>query len=182
MKKKLVPIAAFLAATSVSAGDFDDVNVGAEISGNNWTLAHTIDESTELSYNLDLGPLGNRVSFELDQSGAEDAHTLGLGSQLSFWGVDIDQKVNWEYSKGEWSSESTVGTSMCGLGLDAKVTMDIDDFDYSGTEFGASYNLALSDHVSIVPSVTVPFDADHDREDITGKIVLRFALGESPKQ
>lgn len=182
MKKKLIPIVAFLAATSVSAGDFDDVNVGAEISGNNWTLEHTVDESTELSYNLDLGPLGNRVSFKLDQSGTNDAHILGLGTQLSFWGVDIDQQVNWEYSEGEWSSESTVGTSMWGMGLDAKVIMDIDDFDYSGTEFGASYTVALGDRVSIVPSVTVPFGADHDREDITGKIVVRFALGETSKQ
>ena len=41
--KKLVPLAALLVATSVSAGDFDTVDVKLSATSNDWTIEHVVD-------------------------------------------------------------------------------------------------------------------------------------------
>ena len=41
--KKLVPLAALLAATSVSAGDFDTVDVKMSATSGDWTISHVVD-------------------------------------------------------------------------------------------------------------------------------------------
>ena len=70
--KKLIPLAALLAATSVSAGDFDTVDVKLAATSGDWTIEHVVD-GTDVKVKRAFSLLGSETSSGIPMSVAWSA-------------------------------------------------------------------------------------------------------------
>ena len=71
---------------------------------------------------------------------------------------------------------------MFGLDGSATTNWDLDDFAYDGLDVGAGYTLKLSDSFSIRPNVTIPFDDDFNRGDLTAGVSISLSFGSSSSE
>ncbi len=54
--------------------------------------------------------------------------------------------------------------------------MDIDDFDYTGTDFGADYSFKVTDRVTVGIDYKVPYNEDFERQDSVILFSLNLSL------
>ena len=167
--KKLVPLAALLAATSVSAGDFDTVDVKLSATSGDWTLSHVVD-GTDIKVERAFSLLGSETSDGIPMSvawSAEDGtSTVSTSAGIDVFGLGLKETVSWSEG-GEWATEVEAAYSMFGVDMTVTPSFDLDEMEYDGIEFGASYDVAIGDRLTITPSVTAPWDEDGDRSDIS---------------
>ena len=167
--KKLVPLAALLAATSVSAGDFDTVDVKMSATSGDWTISHVVD-GTDVKVEKSFSIMGSEASPGIPMSvawSAEDGtSTVSASAGIEVMGLGFPETVSWTEG-GDWATDVEVAKTMFGVDMTVTPSFDLDEMEYAGIELGASYDVAIGDRLTITPSVTAPWDEDGDRSDIS---------------
>ena len=176
--RKLVPIAAFLAATSVSAGDFDTVDVKLSATSGAWTLEHVVD-GTDIKVKKGFSLLKSETSAGIPMSvawSAEDGtSSVSASAGIDLLGIGLTETVTWTEG-GEWGAEVEAAYSMFGVDMTATPAFDLDEMEYDGISLGASYDVAIGDRLTITPSVTAPWDEDGDRSDISTMLKVNVSF------
>ena len=167
--KKVIPLAALLAATSVSAGDFDTVDVKLAATSGDWTIEHVVD-GTDVKVKRAFSLLGSETSSGIPMSvswSAEDGtSTVSASAGIDMFGLGLTETVSWTEG-GDWATEVEAAYSMFGVDMTVTPAFDLDEMGYDGISLGASYDVAIGDRLTITPSLTAPWDEDGDRSDIS---------------
>ena len=167
--KKLVPMAALLAATSVSAGDFDTVDVKLSATSGDWTLSHVVDGTdikVERAFSIMKSEGSDGIPMSVAWSAEGGTSTVSASAGIDLLGIGLTETVSWTEG-GEWGAEVEAAYSMFGVDMTVTPAFDLDEMEYDGITLGASYDLALGDRLTITPSVSAPWDEDGDRSDIS---------------
>ena len=108
---------------------------------------------------------------------SDDEHALGFDTSTSLWGVDLDARVEWNINDASFAGTIGTGYSMFGLDGSATTNWDLDDFAYEGLDVDAGYTWAVTDSFSVRPNLTIPFDDDFTRGDLTAGISISLSFG-----
>ena len=108
---------------------------------------------------------------------SNDEHLLGFDTSTSLLGVDLDAGVDWNIDDASFAGTVGTGYSMFGLDGSATTNWDLDDFTYEGMDVTAGYTWAVTDSFSVRPNLTVPFDEDFGRGDLTAGVSISLSFG-----
>ena len=108
---------------------------------------------------------------------SDDEHLLGFDTSTSLLGVDLDAGVDWNIDDASFAGTVGTGYSMFGLDGSATTNWDLDDFAYEGLDVDAGYTWAVTDSFSVRPNVSIPFDDDFERGDLTAGISISLSFG-----
>ena len=108
---------------------------------------------------------------------SNDEHLLGFDTSTTLLGVDLDAGVDWNIDDASFAGTVGTGYSMFGLDGSATTNWDIDDFAYDGLDVEAGYTWAVTDSFSVRPNVTIPFDEDFARGDLTAGVSISLSFG-----
>ena len=150
--------------------DGNELSVGA----GGLTVSAGDDSQVGLAYSSTLWGVTGTASYDYT---SDDEHALGFDTTTSLFGVDLDAGVDWNIDDASFDASVGTGYSMFGLDGSATTNWDLDDFAYDGLDVDAGYTLKLSDSFSIRPHVTVPFDEDFARGDLTAGISISLSFG-----
>jgi len=144
------------------------VGVGGLSFSNSDTVTFGIAYETDLLFGLNGG-----LSYDY---ATNDDHILGLDTGFETFGATIDASFAWNTSDTDFTVDLGTGYSI--FGVDGSVTSywDLDDTSYKGMDVTTGYTWAVTDSFSVRPNLTVPFDEDFTREDISAgvSIVISF--------
>ena len=196
MKKFLMTLLLMLpvSAYALSVGVEHDVNVsaggatiGVSQDGNEITVgtggltfsnSDTVDFGVAYSTTL-LGGLEGGLSYDYTN---ENDHVVGVDTTVEYWGIGFDAAFDWNINDADFGAE--IGTGYSIFGLDGSVTSnwDVDDFSYEGMDVTAGYTWAVTDTFSVRPNLTVPFDDDSGRGDLTAGVSINLSFGSTPSE
>ena len=196
MKKFLMILLLMLpvSAYALSVGVEHDVNVsaggatiGVSQDGNKITVgtggltfsnSDTVDFGVAYSTTL-LGGLEGGLSYDYTN---ENDHVVGVDTTVEYWGIGFDAAFDWNINDADFGAE--IGTGYSIFGLDGSVTSnwDVDDFSYEGMDVTAGYTWAVTDTFSVRPNLTVPFDDDFGRGDLTAGVSINLSFGSTPSE
>ena len=108
---------------------------------------------------------------------SDDEHALGFDTSTTLLGVDLDAGVDWNIDAASFAGTIGTGYSMFGLDGSATTNWDLDDFAYEGLDVDAGYTWAVTDSFSVRPNLTIPFDDDFVRGDLTAGISISLSFG-----
>ena len=108
---------------------------------------------------------------------SDDEHALGFDTSTSLLGVDLDAGIDWNIDDASFAGTVGTGYSMFGLDGSATTNWDLDDFAYEGLDVDAGYTWAVTDSFSVRPNLTIPFDDDFVRGDLTAGISISLSFG-----
>ena len=163
-----------VSAHGVTIGvDQDGNKVSIGTSGLTFSTSDTVDFGVAYSTSL-IGGLTGGLSYDYTN---ESDHILGVDTTLEFFGIDFDAGFDWNVSDTDVTA--AIGTGYSVLGVDGSLTSnwDVDDFSYSGFDVGAGYTWAVTDKFSVRPNVTVPFDDDFNRGQLTAGVSISLSFG-----
>ena len=181
----MLPVSAY----ALSVGVEHDVNVsaggatiGVSQDGNKITVgtggltfsnSDTVDFGVAYSTSL-LGGLEGCISYDYTN---ESDHVVGVDTTIEYWGLGFDAGFDWNINDTDF--DATIGTGYNIFGLDGSVTSnwDVDDFAYEGMDVTAGYTWAVTDTFSVRPNVTVPFDDDFTRGELTAGVSISLSFG-----
>ena len=151
--------------------DGNKVSVGA--SGLTFSTSDTVDFGVAYSTSL-LGGLEAGLSYDYTN---ESDHVVGVDTSFEYLGVNLDADFDWNINDTDFDAK--LGTGYALLGLDGSVTSnwDVDDFSYEGMDVTAGYTWNVTDTFSVRPNVTVPFDEDFGRGDLTAGVSISLSFG-----
>jgi len=157
------------------------VTIGLDQDGNKFSagagglIVSTSDSSQiGIEYGSTLWGVTGSASYDYT---SDDEHALGFNTSLSLVGVDFDAGVDWNIDDASFSGKVGTGYSMFGFDGSATSNWDLDDFGYTGLDVDAGYTLKLSDNFSIRPNVSIPFDDDFTRGDLTAGVSISLSFG-----
>ena len=196
MKKFLMAFLLMLpvSAYALSVGVEHDVNVsaggatiGVSQDGNEITVgtggltfsnSDTVDFGVAYSTSL-LGGLEGGLSYDYTN---ENDHVVGVDTTVEYWGIGFDAAFDWNINDADFGAE--IGTGYSIFGLDGSLTSnwDVDDFSYEGMDVTAGYTWAVTDTFSVRPNLTVPFDDDFGRGDLTAGVSINLSFGSTPSE
>jgi len=113
---------------------------------------------------------------------SDDEHLLGFDTSANFWGVDLDAGVDWNIDDASFAGTIGTGYNMFGLDGSATTNWDIDDFAYDGLDVEAGYTWAVTDSFSVRPNVSIPFDEDFARGDLTAGVSISLSFGSNSSE
>ena len=191
MKKFLMTLLLMLpvSAYALSVGVEHDVNVsaggatiGVSQDGNKITVgtggltfsnSDTVDFGVAYSTSL-LGGLSGGVSYDYTN---ESEHVVGVDTSVALLGINFDADFDWNINDTDFGA--SIGTGYNVLGLDGSVTSnwDVDDFAYEGMDVTAGYTWNVTDSFSVRPNLTVPFDEDFGRGELTAGVSISLSFG-----
>jgi hypothetical protein len=191
MKKFLMTLLLMLpvSAYALSVGVEHDVNVsaggatiGVSQDGNKITVgtggltfsnSDTVDFGVAYSTSL-LGGLSGGVSYDYTN---ESEHVVGVDTSVALLGINFDTGFDWNIN--DTNVDATIGTGYNIFGLDGSLTSnwDVDDFAYEGMDVTAGYTWNVTDSFSVRPNLTVPFDDDFTRGDLTAGVSISLSFG-----
>jgi hypothetical protein len=194
MKKFLMTLLLMLpvSAYALSVGVEHDVNVsaggatiGVSQDGNKITVgtggltfsnSDTVDFGVAYSTSL-LGGLSGGVSYDYTN---ESDHVVGVDTSVALLGINFDTGFDWNIN--DTNVDATIGTGYSVFGLDGSLTSnwDVDDFAYEGMDVTAGYTWNVTDSFSVRPNLTVPFDEDFGRGDLTAGVSISLSFGAAP--
>jgi hypothetical protein len=149
-------------------GNAVTVGVGGLSFSNSDTVTFGIAYDTDLLFGLNGG-----LSYDY---ATDDDHILGLDTGFETFGATIDASFAWNITDTDFTVDLGTGYSI--FGVDGSVTSywDLDDTSYKGMDVTTGYTWAVTDSFSVRPNLTVPFDEDFTREDISAgvSIVVSF--------
>ena len=181
----MIPMSAY----ALSIGVVNDVNVsvggatfGVDQNGNKvsvgasgliFSTSDTVDFGVAYSTSL-LGGLEAGLSYDYTN---ESDHVVGVDTSFEYVGINLDADFDWNINDTDFDAK--LGTGYTLLGVDGSVTSkwDVDDFAYEGMDVTAGYTWAVTDTFSVRPNVTVPFDDDFDRGDLTAGVSINLSFG-----
>ena len=108
---------------------------------------------------------------------SDDEHELGFDTSTSLLGIDLDAGIDWNIDDASFAGTVGTGYSMFGLDGSATTNWDLDDFAYEGLDVDAGYTWAVTDSFSVRPNVSIPFDEDFGRGDLTAGISISLSFG-----
>ena len=150
--------------------DGDSVSIGA----GGLTVSTSDTSQIGIEYGSTLWGVPGSASYDYT---SDDEHLLGFNTSTSLLGVNLDAGVDWNIDDASFSGEIGTGYSMFGLDGSATTNWDLDDFKYEGLDVDAGYTLKLSDNFSIRPNVSIPFDDDFTRGDLTAGVSISLSFG-----
>ena len=163
-------------ATIGVSQDGNKITVGA--SGLTFSTSDTVDFGVAYSTSL-LGGLEGGISYDYTN---ESDHVVGVDTSVALLGINFDTAFDWNINDSDFGAE--VGTGYSIFGLDGSLTSnwDVDDFSYEGMDVTAGYTWAVTDTFSVRPNVTVPFDDDFGRGDLTAGVSINLSFGSTPSE
>ena len=162
-----------IASQGVSIG-LDQDGDKLSVSAGGVTLSTSDTTQIGLEYGMTFSGITGSASYDFT---SDDEHELGFDTSLSLLGVSVDAGLDWNIDNS--SFDASLGSGFEAFGLDGSVTSywDIDDFGFTGMDICSGYTLALTDNVSIRPNVTIPFDEDFERGDLTAGFSVNITFG-----
>jgi len=147
------------------------VSVG--VSGLTFSTSDTVDFGVAYSTSL-LGGLSGGLSYDYTK---ESDHVVGVDTSFEYVGINLDANFDWNITDTDFDAK--LGTGYTLLGVDGSVTSkwDVDDFSYEGMDVTAGYTWNVTDTFSVRPNVTVPFDDDFTRGDLTAGVSISLSFG-----
>ena len=146
--------------------DGDKVTVGV----GSTSLWHSDSVDIGLGYDMNLSDsLAISATYEYE---ADEDSVIGVGTTVSMFGLALVPSVDWNISDSQWSGNLSTSYNVFGARLDASVDIDLDDPGLTGSEYTLGYSLALSESVSVTPSLSIPFDSDWERGDLEAGISI----------
>ena len=144
------------------------------VSAGGVTLSTSDSTQIGLEYGMTFSGITGSASYDYTSA---DEHELGFDTSVSLLGVSVDAGLDWNIDNS--SFDASLGSGFEAFGLDGSVTSywDVDDFGFTSMDIGAGYTLALTDNVSIRPNVTIPFDDDFERGDLTAGFSVNITFG-----
>ena len=113
---------------------------------------------------------------------SDDEHALGFDTSTSLLGVNLDAGIDWNIDDASFAGTVGTGYSMFGLDGSATTNWDLDDFAYEGMDVTAGYTWAVTDSFSVRPNLTVPFDEDFGRGDLTAGVSISLSFGSNSSE
>jgi len=164
-----------IASEGVSIGmdqDGDKLSVAA----GGLTLSTSDSSQIGVKYATEVAGISGSASYDLT---SDDEHELGLDTSIAIAGLSVDAGLDWNIDDS--SFDASVGTGYSAFGLNGSATSywNISDFGFTGLDLDAGYTMNLTDNVSIRPNVTVPFDDDWTRGDLSAGISVSITFGGS---
>ena len=150
--------------------DGDEFSVGAA------GLTVSTSDTTQIGIEYASTVWGVTGSASYDYT-STDKHAIGFDTSTSLFGVDVDAGVDWNIDDASFAGTVGTGYSMFGLDGSATTNWDLDDFAFDGLDVEAGYTLKLSDSFSIRPNVSIPFDDDFVRGDLTAGVSISLSFG-----
>jgi len=108
---------------------------------------------------------------------SDDEHLLGFDTSTSLLGVNLDAGIDWNIDDASFAGTVGTGYSMFGLDGSATTNWDLDDFAYEGMDVTAGYTWNVTDSFSVRPNLTVPFDEDFGRGELTAGVSISLSFG-----
>ena len=108
---------------------------------------------------------------------SDDEHLLGFDTSTSLLGVNLDAGVDWNIDDASFAGTVGTGYNMFGLDGSATTNWDLDDFAYEGMDVTAGYTWNVTDSFSVRPNLTIPFDEDFGRGDLTAGVSISLSFG-----
>ena len=75
-----------------------------------------------------------------------------------------------------------VGYGIFGLDSYYSVDFDVDETEFSGSEYGVGYSWQVADGFTLTPNLSVPFDSDWERGTVTAGVSLSISFGGSSSE
>ena len=113
---------------------------------------------------------------------SDDEHELGFDTSTSLLGIDLDAGIDWNIDDASFAGTVGTGYSMFGLDGSATTNWDLDDFAYEGMDVTAGYTWNVTDSFSVRPNLTVPFDEDFGRGDLTAGLSISLSFGSNSSE
>ena len=108
----------------------------------------------------------------------DDDNIVGVMSTAGHGSFSLKAVGDWNITDEDITGSLKGRYSLASLGVGAYVrgNMDIDDFDYTGTDFGADYSFKVTNRVAIGIDYKVPYDEDFERQDSVILFSLNLSL------
>ena len=157
------------------------VTIGLDQDGDKFSVGAgglTVSSSDTSQIGVEYGTtiMGITGSASYDYT-SDDEHALGFDTSVSLVGVNVDAGVDWNIDDASFSGSFGSGFSAFGLDGSATTNWDLDDFAYEGLDLDAGYTWAVTDSFSVRPNVSIPFDDDFERGDLTAGISISLSFG-----
>ena len=150
--------------------DGDEFSVGA----GGLTVSTSDTSQIGIEYGSTVWGVTGSASYDYT---SDDEHLLGFDTSTSLLGVNLDAGVDWNIDDASFAGTVGTGYSMFGLDGSATTNWDLDDFAYEGLDVDAGYTWAVTDSFSVRPNMTIPFDEDFVRGDLTAGISISLSFG-----
>ena len=164
---------------SVSAGDS---NVSFTQDGNEFAVGfgsasiyHSDSTDIGVSFGMNIvSGLSGTVSY--DYTSDEDS-VIGLKTPVTLFGLTTTPSVDWNINDSDIDGALENTFSLMGGGLRSKFMFDLDDTDFTGSEFEVNYTWNMSDNFAVQPYVEIPMDDDWTRGDTVAglRITMNWA-------
>jgi len=155
--------------------DGDEFSVGAA----GLTVSTSDTSQLGIEYASTIWGVTGSASYDYTSS---DKHLLGFDTSTSLLGVDLDAGVDWNIDDASFAGTIGTGYSMFGLDGSATTNWDLDDFAYEGMDVSAGYTWAVTDSFSVRPNLTIPFDEDFGRGDLTAGLSISLSFGSNSSE
>ena len=108
----------------------------------------------------------------------DDDNILGIMSTAERNNFSLKAVGDWNITDEDitGSLKGRYGIEPIGLGAYVRGNMDIDDFDYTGTDFGVDYSFDVTNRVSVGIDYKVPYDSSFDRQESVILFSLNLSL------
>ena len=150
--------------------DGDELSVSA----GGLTLSTSDTSQIGLEYGTTIAGITGSASYDYTSA---DEHEIGFDTSIAMFGVNIDAGMDWNIDDSTF--DASLGSGFEAFGLDGSATSywSLDDFGFTSMDIDAGYTLALTDNVSVRPNVTIPFDDDWERGDMTAGFSISVSFG-----
>ena len=166
-------------AVSVSAGDttlsFNQDGDEFAVGWSGASVYHNDNVEAGISFEMNVvGSLSTKLSYEYTN---DDDSIIGIETPITLMGLTTTPSVNWNINDSDIDGALENSFGVMGGGLRTKFMFDLDDTDFTGSEFEVNYTLSLSDNLSVQPYVEVPMDDDWNRGDTVAglRITMNWA-------
>lgn len=139
------------------------------------TVYHSDSVDIGVSFGMNVvGPLAGTVSYEYT---SDEDNVVGLKAPITLLGLTTTPSVNWNISDSDIDGALENTFSLMGAGVRSKFIFDLDDTDFTGSEFEVNYTWNMSDNFAVQPYVEIPMDDDWDRGDTVAglRITMNWA-------
>jgi hypothetical protein len=168
---------------SVSAGDS---SVSFTQDGNKFAVGfggasvyHSNSTDIGVSFGMDvIGPVSGTVSYEYT---SDDDSVVGFKTPITLFGLTTTPSVDWNINDSDIDGALENTFSLLGGGVRSKFMFDVDDTEFTGSEFEVNYTWNMSDNFAVQPYVEIPMDDDWARGDTVAglRITMNWTGGSS---
>lgn len=111
----------------------------------------------------------------------DDDNIVGIISTIEKDSFSLKAVGDWNITDEDvlGNLKGRYGLASLGVGAYVQANMDIDDLDYTGTDFGVDYTFNVTNDVSVGVDYKVPYDSNFDRQESVVLFSLNLSLDRS---